>query len=91
MVRYDERGCGLSTADDVHLSLDTAVEEIEVVADAHGAERFALVGISGGAAAVAYAARHPSGSLTSFCWPVTPIACCTATRLPRLWPSTRRS
>ena len=59
VVRYDERGCGLSTADDVLLSLDTAVEEIEVVAEAHGAERFALLGISGGAAAaVAYAARH---------------------------------
>ena len=29
MVRYDERGCGLSTADDVPLSLDAAVEEIE--------------------------------------------------------------
>ena len=59
VVRYDERGCGLSTADDVPLSLDTAVEEIEVVAEAHGAERFALLGISGGAAAaVAYAARH---------------------------------
>jgi pimeloyl-ACP methyl ester carboxylesterase/DNA-binding CsgD family transcriptional regulator len=60
VVRYDERGCGLSMADDVPLSLDTAVEEIEVVADAHGVERFALLGISGGAAAaVFYAARHP--------------------------------
>ncbi len=60
VVRYDECGCGLSTADDVPLGLDTAVEEIEVVADAHGAGRFALLGISGGAAAaVAYAARHP--------------------------------
>ena len=29
VVRSDERGCGLSTADDVPLSLDTAVEEIE--------------------------------------------------------------
>ncbi len=60
VVRYDERGCGLSTADDVPLSLDTSVEEIEAVIDAHGAERFALLGASGGAAAaVAYAARHP--------------------------------
>ncbi len=60
VVRYDERGYGLSTAGDVPLSLDTAVEEIEVVADVHGAERFALLGISGGAAAaVAYTARHP--------------------------------
>ena len=29
VVRYDERGCGLSRADEVPLSLDTAVEEIE--------------------------------------------------------------
>jgi pimeloyl-ACP methyl ester carboxylesterase/DNA-binding CsgD family transcriptional regulator len=60
VVRYDERGCGLSTADDVPLSLDASVEEIESVIDAHGAERFALLGTSGGAAAaVAYTARHP--------------------------------
>ncbi len=60
LVRYDERGCGLSTADDVPLGLEPSVEEIESVVDAHGAERFALLGISGGAAAaVAYAARHP--------------------------------
>jgi pimeloyl-ACP methyl ester carboxylesterase/DNA-binding CsgD family transcriptional regulator len=60
VVRYDERGCGLSTADDVPLGLDSAVEEIQAVADAHGAERFALLGISGGAtSAVAFAARHP--------------------------------
>jgi pimeloyl-ACP methyl ester carboxylesterase/DNA-binding CsgD family transcriptional regulator len=60
VVRYDERGCGLSAADDVPLSLDTAVEEIESVVNAHGGTRFALLGISGGAAAaVAYAAQHP--------------------------------
>jgi pimeloyl-ACP methyl ester carboxylesterase/DNA-binding CsgD family transcriptional regulator len=60
VVRYDERGCGLSTADDALPSLDTAVEELEAVTQAHGAQRFALLGISGGAAAaVAYAARHP--------------------------------
>jgi pimeloyl-ACP methyl ester carboxylesterase len=35
VVRYDERGCGLSAADDVPLSLDTAVEEIESVVNAH--------------------------------------------------------
>ena len=59
VVRYDERGCGLSAADDVPLSLDTAVEEIKSVIDAHGGTRFALLGISGGAAAaVAYAAQH---------------------------------
>jgi pimeloyl-ACP methyl ester carboxylesterase/DNA-binding CsgD family transcriptional regulator len=60
LVRYDERGCGLSTADDVPLGLDASVEELEAVTQAHGAQRLALLGISGGAAtAVAYAARHP--------------------------------
>ncbi len=60
LVRYDERGCGLSGADEVPLGIDSAVEELEVVAQAHGAARFALLGISGGAgAALAFAARHP--------------------------------
>ena len=60
LVRYDERGCGLSSADAVPLSLDTGVEELSVVAQARGAERFALLGISGGVGpAVAYAAQHP--------------------------------
>lgn len=60
LVRYDERGCGLSSADDVPLSLDTALEELTAVVQAHGAPRVALLGVSGGAApAVAYAAQHP--------------------------------
>ena len=60
LVRYDERGCGLSGADDVPLSLQTGLEELSVVAAARGAPRFALLGISGGVgAAVAYAAQHP--------------------------------
>lgn len=60
-VRYDERGCGMSGPDPTPLSLDTAVEELAVVADDAGLERFALLGISGGApAAIAYAVRHPA-------------------------------
>lgn len=60
LLRYDERGCGLSTPDDQPLGLDTSVEELEAVAQAHGAPKLALFGASGGAAAaVAYAARHP--------------------------------
>lgn len=60
LLRYDERGCGLSTDDGVPLSLDTAVEEVHAVAAARGAERLALLGISGGAGpALAYAARWP--------------------------------
>ena len=60
VYRYDERGCGMSEADDSPLSLETAVEELEVVAAAAGLQRLALLGISGGAApAIAYAVRHP--------------------------------
>jgi pimeloyl-ACP methyl ester carboxylesterase/DNA-binding CsgD family transcriptional regulator len=60
MLRYDERGCGMSGPDDTRLSLDTAVEEIEAVANAAGLQRMALLGISGGAPpAIAFAARHP--------------------------------
>ncbi len=60
LIRYDERGCGLSSADDVSLGLDASVQEIEAVTEALGAPSFALLGVSGGAgAAVAYAAKHP--------------------------------
>jgi pimeloyl-ACP methyl ester carboxylesterase len=60
VVRYDERGCGLSDASVGDPSLETWVGDLEAVADAVGLERFALLGISQGAAvAVAYAVRHP--------------------------------
>ena len=60
LVRYDERGCGLSSADDRPLDIDSLVEELEAVIDAHGEPRVALLGESGAApAAIAYAVRHP--------------------------------
>jgi pimeloyl-ACP methyl ester carboxylesterase len=59
LVRYDERGCGLSDAGDSALSVDVWVSDLEAVVDAAGLDRFALLGISQGAAiAVEYAARH---------------------------------
>jgi len=59
-VRYDERGCGLSDWQVDQVSIDTKVADLEAVVDSCGLERFALLGISGGgAASVAYAARHP--------------------------------
>ena len=59
-VRYDERGCGLSDTEIGDPSVDVWVGDLETVVDAVGVERFALLGISQGAAiAVAYAARHP--------------------------------
>jgi pimeloyl-ACP methyl ester carboxylesterase len=60
LLRYDERGCGLSDIGASEPSVETWVGDLESVVDAAGLERFALLGISQGAAiAVAYAARHP--------------------------------
>jgi pimeloyl-ACP methyl ester carboxylesterase len=60
VVRYDERGCGLSDWDLGELSVDQWVSDLETVVDAAGIERFTLLGISQGAAiTIAYAVRHP--------------------------------
>lgn len=60
LIRYDERGCGLSDWDVDEFDIDTWVEDLELVVDAVGVERFPLLGISqGGAVAIAYAVRHP--------------------------------
>jgi pimeloyl-ACP methyl ester carboxylesterase/DNA-binding CsgD family transcriptional regulator len=60
VLRYDERGCGLSDRDVEDLSLDARVGDLEAVVEAAGLGRFALLGMSqGGSVAVAYAARHP--------------------------------
>jgi pimeloyl-ACP methyl ester carboxylesterase/DNA-binding winged helix-turn-helix (wHTH) protein len=60
LVRYDERGCGLSDWDVPDLSFAAWVRDLEAVVDAAGLDRFPLLGISqGGPVAVAYAVRHP--------------------------------
>ena len=60
LVRYDERGCGLSDWNVADFSLDAWVRDLETVVDAAGIERFPLLGISqGGPIAIAYAIRHP--------------------------------
>jgi DNA-binding winged helix-turn-helix (wHTH) protein len=60
LVRYDERGCGLSDWDVADFSFDAWVNDLELVVDAAGLDRFPLLGVSqGGAVAVAYAVRHP--------------------------------
>ncbi|MGH2734979.1 MAG: alpha/beta fold hydrolase [Actinomycetota bacterium] len=59
VLRYDERGCGLSDREPGDLSVDTWVKDLEAVTDAAGFERFALLGISGGGpVAISYAVRH---------------------------------
>jgi pimeloyl-ACP methyl ester carboxylesterase len=60
VIRYDERGCGLSDRDVPELTMDDSVGDLETVVDAAGLDRFVLLGISGGVPiSVAYAARHP--------------------------------
>lgn len=60
LVRYDERGCGLSDWDVPRFAFDDWVDDLEVVVDAAGFERFPLLGLSqGGPVAIAYAVRHP--------------------------------
>ena len=60
LVRYDERGNGLSDHDVDDFSFEAMVRDLETVVDELGLERFPILGLSqGGAIAVTYAARHP--------------------------------
>ncbi len=60
LIRYDERGCGLSDWEVQRFTFDAWVDDLEVVVDALNLERFPLLGVSqGGAVAIAYAVRHP--------------------------------
>jgi pimeloyl-ACP methyl ester carboxylesterase len=60
LVRYDERGNGLSDWDVDDLSFEAFVRDLETVVDGLGLERFPLLGISQGCAvSIEYAARHP--------------------------------
>jgi len=60
LVRYDERGNGMSQRDVDDVSFDTWVRDLETVVDAAGLDRFPLLGISrGGSIAIAYTVKHP--------------------------------
>ena len=60
LIRYDERGNGLSDWDVDDISFDAFVRDLETVVNAAGLRKFSLFGISQGAAvSVAYAIRHP--------------------------------
>ncbi len=60
LVRYDERGCGMSDWDVDRFGVDAWVEDLEAVVDTIGLDHFPLVGLSqGGAVAITYAVRHP--------------------------------
>src|SRR5690606_13634936 len=60
VVRYDERGTGLSDWTGKNLDLDAWVGVLAVIVDSLGLERFDLFGLSqGGPISVEYAVRHP--------------------------------
>lgn len=59
-LRYDARGIGLSQRDNIDISLERWVADLEAVVDAAKLDKFILLGLSQGAAqAITYAARHP--------------------------------
>jgi DNA-binding winged helix-turn-helix (wHTH) protein/pimeloyl-ACP methyl ester carboxylesterase len=60
LIRYDERGSGLSDWDVAEISFEAFVRDLEAVVNTLGLDRFSLLGISRGApVAIAFAARHP--------------------------------
>ena len=60
LVRFDQRGNGLSDWDVKEISEAAMVSDMATVADAAGLERFALLGISQGCAfSIRYALEHP--------------------------------
>ena len=60
LIRYDERGTGLSDRKVDDLSLDAFVDDLRSVVDAAGVDRFPLLAISqGGPVAIAYTVRYP--------------------------------
>jgi pimeloyl-ACP methyl ester carboxylesterase/predicted Ser/Thr protein kinase len=60
LIRYDERGNGLSDWQVDDFSIEVMVRDLEAVVEAAGLDRFALLGISQGASVgISYAVRHP--------------------------------
>jgi DNA-binding SARP family transcriptional activator/pimeloyl-ACP methyl ester carboxylesterase len=60
LIRYDERGCGLSDWDIEPPSFESWVQDLEAVVDSAGIDKFPLLGISrAGPVAIAYAVRNP--------------------------------
>jgi pimeloyl-ACP methyl ester carboxylesterase/DNA-binding CsgD family transcriptional regulator len=60
VIRYDERGFGMSDWSVDDFSLAARVGDLEAILTATGFERFALLGMSGGSSvAMAFAAGHP--------------------------------
>lgn len=61
LIRYDERGHGMSDRDIADHSLSARVGDLNAVVDSANLDRFALMGMAqGGPVAIAYAAEHPT-------------------------------
>lgn len=60
VVRFDERGFGLSEREVDDFTLEARIGDLEAVADAAGFDRFTLMAMAqGGPVAISYAHRHP--------------------------------
>ncbi len=60
LIRFDQRGCGLSDRDVADVSLEAWIQDLEAVVDAADLERFPLLARSAASApAIEYAIRHP--------------------------------
>jgi class 3 adenylate cyclase/pimeloyl-ACP methyl ester carboxylesterase len=60
VIRYDQRGNGMSDWDDVDIAFDKMVDDMECVIEQYDHERVAILGMSQGASvSLAYAKRHP--------------------------------
>lgn len=60
LIRYDDRGTGMSESNVSDISSSNLAEDLEAVIKASNLDKFALLGISNGAAlSIDYAARHP--------------------------------
>jgi pimeloyl-ACP methyl ester carboxylesterase/DNA-binding CsgD family transcriptional regulator len=69
VIRYDERGFGLSDWDAGDFSLDSRVTDLQTVVDDAGLDRFALLGLTkSGSVAIAYAHRHPERVTRLLLW-----------------------
>ena len=60
LIRYDQRGNGMSDWDDVDIAFERMVDDLEAVIDSYDHEKVALFGCSQAAAvSIAYACRYP--------------------------------
>src|SRR5262249_23086133 len=60
LVRYDQRGSGLSDWNVSDFSFERTVQDFEELVDSVGLEKFSILGgCQGAAVAIAYAVRHP--------------------------------